>query len=372
MRQIEHYIQDACELLAVAEMQRIAESLGLSKKGPAAARREDFGKYVRERAITAADFAEYPEYRANIDKHIGTFVQRIAQVGKLKELTFHCTERESRNNSLKGDFVVEVAGQTRYSVSLKNYRNSIARPQVSAGTFNSIALSFLLEAAPGVGMYVNPTDRSEFRGSTKSVRDSVLKSVGHGWAIPILGKLDDLSQQIRDTFVRSADFEFLDESAFDRERKRVGKEGAEIVYQLLTRLPGGTVRDQIVDRIGFSGTEEQLMFDPVRYTDSITVPRFRDLIEGVRSGADFSFQIHGQGIRFQFTSNQKTLLSITVPFTINKNGAWISEHYPGNRLHPKEGVYLASGQRRPKKSKELATSVNTYLDLEATGIFLRG
>ena len=60
---------------------------------------------------------------------------------------------------------------------------------------------------------------------------------------------------------------------------------------------------------------------------------------------------------------------VDVPFTINKNGAWISEEYQGERFHAKEQKMLATGQRRPKKSKELATSTNTYVDFAAAGIF---
>ena len=78
----------------------------------------------------------------------------------------------------------------------------------------------------------------------------------------------------------------------------------------------------------------------------------------------------GQGLGIEFVHENVVVLKAQVPFTINKNGAWISgTPYAGVRLHHKEGVELAFGQRRPKKSRELATSVNTYLDLQPTGIF---
>jgi hypothetical protein len=69
-------------------------------------------------------------------------------------------------------------------------------------------------------------------------------------------------------------------------------------------------------------------------------------------------------------NGSRTLLQVDVPFTINKNGAWISgDYYTGTRWHAKEGRQLAWGQRRPKKSRELATSINTYVNFGATGIF---
>lgn len=370
MRQIEHYIQDACEILAVAEMQRQAEKLGLARGNRSTELMAEFENYVKKRGISRSDFEAFPQYVDNIRKHISVFVKRLSESRQVSDLVFSCTERESRNESKKGDFAVEIDGSSRLSVSLKNYRNSIARPQVSAGTFNSFALSFLLQPAPGVGMYVNPLDGSTFRGSSKTIRDQVLTSNGNSWAISYLNKLDKLNSEIKETFVYSPQFEFLDESKFDLERKRVGSRGAEIVHSLLEEMPIEKVREEIVSRIGFSGNEEQLMFDPTRYTDSITVPKFRELISGVRNHANFDFRMKGQGIAFEFSTKQTLLLSVHVPFTINKNGAWISENYEGTRMHPKEKVRLATGQRRPKKSKELATSVNTYLDLDSTGIFI--
>ena len=371
MKQIEHFIQDACELLAVAEMQLHAEELGLSKRRLSPERMREYEEYVRNHKITAMDFAEYPQYRDNIKKHVHRFVERLAAHRPFRDIVFNCTERESRNKSMKGDFAIQIDGATPISVSLKNYRNSIGRPQVSAGTFNSFALSFLLIPAPGVGMYINTHDGSVFRGSQQTRRNQVLRNSGSAWALKPLDKLDELNQQIKQTFVYSDEYEFLSEDKFDAERKRVGAAGAEIVFGILSALPPSDIRRQIVERIGFAGTEEQLMFDPERYTDSITVSLFRDLINAVRHDAHFDFRIKGQGIAFEFSHGRKPLLGIHVPFTINKNGAWISETYSGTRLHPKEGVRLATGQRRPKKSKELATSINTYLDLESTGIFIK-
>jgi hypothetical protein len=82
--------------------------------------------------------------------------------------------------------------------------------------------------------------------------------------------------------------------------------------------------------------------------------------------------IRGQGIGFDLINEDRVLLQVDVPFTINKNGAWISgDPYVGARWHEKEQASLAYGQRRPRKSRELATSINTYVNFGATGIFGR-
>lgn len=370
MEDIEHNIQDACEHLAVARMQEHAEKLGLSKLKRSAALIEAFNNEVKKNDVKQSDFLRFPEYVANIEKYIPFFVERVASTTRGRDLRFHCNEKDNRNDGLKGDFEIQIDGKAPISVSLKNYRNSVSRPQVSSGTFNSFALSFLFEQHSSVGMLKDPRDGSVFRGSTKSTRDAALLATNRGQFVALVRALDELNSEIKELFVKSPDWEYLDEVKFDAARKRVGSTGARIVIDILNRIAPRDIRSQIIARIGFDGKEEQLLFDPVRYSDTLTVPKFRRLILGVRETAELTFNIHGQGIGFVFGIDEEAILKIHVPFTINKNGAWISEIYTGTRLHKKEGVRLVTGQRRPKKSRELATSVNTYVDLEAAGIFI--
>ena len=42
----------------------------------------------------------------------------------------------------------------------------------------------------------------------------------------------------------------------------------------------------------------------------------------------------------------------------------------GKRFHKKEGIALEWRERRPKKSKEISTSVNTYVDFKKAGLFI--
>ena len=370
MRQVEHHIQDAMEHYAVGVMQQYAERLGLAKAGSSRSHFQDYKKHLQDRGVTASQLADYPEYQSNADKHLAIFVDRLAQSLSPSKLQFQCVEKEARNAGRKEDFLVQVNDKREIPFSLKNYRKSISRAQVSAGTFNSLACSFLFEPAGGVGMFVNPLDGKRFKGSNQSKRDEILQNSSRSSLISCFTKLDTLNDTIKQTFVYSPDFEFLDEDRFDAERKKVGTAGAKAVHDLLVALPRKHVRDVMLRRIGFDGVCEQLLFDPDSYSDSLTVPKFRNLIDKVRGRATLRFGIVGQSIRFVFEDGSEELLSVDIPFTINKNGAWISEEYSGTRFHKKEGKHLASGQRRPKKSRELATSVNTYVNLEGAGILI--
>jgi len=370
MRQVEHNIQDAFEPYAVGVMQATAEQLGLAPKGSSSIHFNTHKEHLRSRKVTSDDLETYPEYKQNADRHSKSFVLRLNHDRKPRTLRFDFVERDARNAGRKEDLIVILDGKESIPFSLKNYRNSIARAQVSAGTFNSLACSFLFDAGKGVGMYVDPTSGKRFKGSNRVQRDLILTATGRESAIENLALLDELNDEIKRLFVYSPEFEFLDEDTFDSHRKRVGTRGAEILHDLISSLPEEHIRSVMLARIGFDGSCEQLLFDPDSYSDSLTVPEFKYLIHKVRHDADMKFDIVGQSVRFAFSDSKKDLLVVDIPFTINKNGAWISEEYTGKRFHKKEGVALATGQRRPKKSKELATSVNTYVNFEAAGILL--
>ncbi len=188
--------------------------------------------------------------------------------------------------------------------------------------------------------------------------------------MPLMVKLDELNAAIKDRFVYDPDFEFLDEDEFDKARKEVGASGQAIILEILHRLDPATVKDRLLEMTGLDGREEVLLLDPYRRSDTITNEGFCQLRFGVSDPAStVEFGAHGQSIRFEFILGSRSLLTVDVPFTINKNGAWISDEYEGTRFHEKEGLELATGQRRPMKSKQLATSTNTYVDFDAAGIF---
>jgi len=221
----------------------------------------------------------------------------------------------------------------------------------------------------GVGMFLDGTG-TRFRGSTVSKRDAALRDLGRPEIIPLMQQLDELNRSIKKRFVYSDEFAFLDEAKFDAARKQVGADGQAIILQILNTLGMDLVKARLLKMTSLDGHEEVLIMDPAQRSDTITNSRFKQLRFGVANAESIvTWATHGQSIRFEFVLSGQALLTVDVPFTINKNGAWISEEYVGERWHVKEGGNLSTGQRRPKKSKELATSTNTYVDFAAAGIF---
>lgn len=371
MRRRAHYIQDACELYAVALMQELAEERDFAINANSQSKYEAFRAYAEARELSKQDFTTgtYSAYMSNVDEHIPSFVNRIASHFD-GPVDFEDVEAEYRNLGKKGDFIIVQLDGEEVSVSLKNYRKTVGSSQVCSGTFNSFIVNFLFESA-GVGMAVNPKSGETFRGSSTEERDQALHDIGHGNLVPYMHQLDELNQQIKERFVYSEEWEFLDEDEFDRARKECGEAGASIALEVLQQVDEDVIQDRVLAMTGLDGAEEALMIDPGRSVDSLTSSAYRQLLKDAQAeDTRVVFSKHGQGIRFALQRGSKTVLSAHVPFTINKNGAWISgEPYEGTRYHEKEGVELAYGQRRPKKSKELATSVNTWVDFDEAGIF---
>ena len=370
----EHHVQDALEVYAVARMQKLAQDRGMAITADADEKLAAFIDYAAARGYTPGFFDTGPwaVYKRSYDHHLPAFVGRLADTAFPGErLDFLSVETEYRAAGLKGDFViVRSFGGPLISVSMKNYRGDIRRPQFNAQTYNSFALGLLFEGQ--VGVYADPITGGRFKGSSVVPRDAALVANGYAALVPFMHQLDELNRQIKAEFVYDPRFEFLDETneaIYKAECKRVGDAGADILVEILALLDPGQIKARLLKMTGLDGAEETLLMDSKRCSDTLTNPTFRALRDTVQAG-HVEFERRGQSIVFMFADGARRVLPVNVPFTINKNGAWISDPTPPEgAFHVKEGKVLLFGQRRPKKSKELATSINTYVDFAATGIF---
>lgn len=374
MQQKQHHIQDALELYAVALLQRLAQERGVALSRDAAGKLRAFHTYAAARGLTDSDFdsGEWAAYKATLDKFLPCFVDRLIQTLPGRRMDFIDVEAAYRDTNKKGDFVIVTDRGETISVSLKNYLGRGLRPQLSSGTYNSFVLGFLFEA-DGVGCYKDPQTGTRFKGSTVARRDSVLDANGYGKIKAVMQRMDELNRQIKQRFVYSPEFKYLDEGLFKEARQECGDAGATLALQALAPLDNDRIKARLLKMTGFDGKEEILLLYQDRFTDSITVPGFGKLRAAVQApDTKVTFAKRGQSIRFDFVAGGEVILSVDVPFTINKNGAWISSPpFKGLQYHDGEKMNLAWGQRRPKKSKELATSTNTYVDFsKKPGIFI--
>ena len=371
MRDEEHHAQDAAELYAVYLLQRLAEDQGRAITYDSGAKHLAYVKHVVDHGYPpdGADSSRWSVYKRSCDRHLPSFFARLARKYPRDSFDFTNVEVENRNAQRKGDFLITKSDGMSLSVSLKNYRNGALRPQLNSGTFNSFILNFLFDS-DGVGWFNDP-NRWTVPNTPAAKRDQVLQRNGYSDIVVIMHEIDQLNLDIRTRFIDTPEFEYLDEETFDRARKECGAAGATLALKILARMDESRLKARALSMIGMDGSEEMLIMDPERCSDSITIAAFQALRESLRDPAThLRCERRHQGIGFDFVGEGKTLLRFYVPFTINKNGAWISgDRYEGVRFHKKEGRYLSYGQRRPKKSRELATSINTYVDFSTSGIF---
>ncbi len=373
MRDEEHYVQDTLEVYAVARLQQLAQEARLAITADANLKMQAFRNYAAGHGFTEDVFVvgRWRVYKATYDRHLPVFFSRLAEKFPGKLFDFTNTEVANRNAQLKGDFLITMSPSgTSLSVSLKNYRNGAKRPQLNSGTYNSFILNFLFES-PSVGTFADPKTRGTFRSTPAAERNEALTRNGYGAIVEYMAQMDLLNKRIRARFIDTPEFEMLDEAVFDRARKQCGELGANLAATILTHIDPARLKARALKMVGMDGIEEMLIMDPDLFSDTITDPVFAALRHSLHDPDCVVVPARkGQGLAMDFVKGVRTLLEVTVPFTINKNGAWISgDSYAGTRYHEKEGVRLAYGQRRPKKSRELATSINTYVNFGATGIF---
>ncbi|MEI8334896.1 MAG: hypothetical protein WCH74_13750, partial [Chloroflexota bacterium] len=260
----EHHVQDALEVYAVARMQKLAQDRGMAITADADEKLAAFIDYAAARGYTPGFFDTGPwaVYKRSYDHHLPAFVGRLADTAFPGErLDFLSVETEYRAAGLKGDFViVRSFGGPLISVSMKNYRGDIRRPQFNAQTYNSFALGLLFEGQ--VGVYADPITGGRFKGSSVVPRDAALVANGYAALVPFMHQLDELNRQIKAEFVYGPDFAFLDETneaTYKAECKRVGDAGAAILMEILALLDPDQIKSRLLKITGLDGAEETLL-----------------------------------------------------------------------------------------------------------------
>jgi len=382
MEDIEHYIQDSCELLAVAKLQKLAEDASRAitrdardKFAAYDAYRLDPGRNVDEPLLADKHAKHFRTYKSNLETHLPGFFTRLCEYLPGESFNFIDVEREARNDGGREDFLIDRSSGEPIRMSLKNYRKSAARPQVCSGTWNSFIVNFLFAGAGAVGMVLHPPTGAVFKGSDREARDQAIGDLGLAEILPLVHQTDDLNDELRAIFVDGDAFKFYDEVLFNEARKRFGLQGVALAEQVLRKVGDERVKARVLTLAGLDAGDEVLLIDPTRCADSLTSRKFHEIRErALNPSSAIVFEPSGQTLTFWITDGgEQRILPVSVPFTINSNGAWWrdGEPFEGTREKNDKGhiLHLRYGQRRPYKSRELATSVNTYLELKKAGIF---
>ena len=374
-----HYIQDAMEAYAVYKLTSLAESYGLSTSNDSNDKYTEFQRYCDERNINPSTYRTGKVYHEMFENHLPKFFDALMIRFPNSRFDFIDVEREFRNQNMKGDFVIKVSGDHNetISVSLKAYKGGFGRIQVCSGTFNSFITNFLFEPA-GVGMFMSP-DGVRFKGSNTVARDREIRKLGYENIISEINKLDDILTEVKDYFVRDdlADNYFNIGSSgktiaqeWSDGHTTYGNRGIDISLNILrNNFSDSQIKNRLVKMVGFDGNEELLLLDKKRWISSVTSDKMMRLINLIRSDeTTVNYGRHGKSIRFDFVNDGDVILQVDVPFCLDKNGAWWLPKDKKPAYKKKDKCVVQYGQRRPKKSKELSLSTNTYVNIIGSGV----
>jgi hypothetical protein len=259
------------------------------------------------------------------------------------------------------------------SISVKNYKNGYKRIQLCSGTWNSFLNNFLFEP-DGVGMFIDPKNGERFNGSNRQRRDSLIRHLGLEPLIDVYRFIDETNDSIRAFYADNPKARMFQDVAdlWKTDCEIHGTHAAKQLENALSKVNPIKVKHRLLVMTGLNFEEELLLMGKGKYLCSLVNIPYRELLSAVNhQSTRVDHRATGQSLKFSIQSNNgKELLEIEVPFTLQKNGAWYlpKEPYFGKKFHAKEGISLEYGERRPKKSRELATSTNTYLDLARLGL----
>jgi hypothetical protein len=366
----DHYIQDAGECFTVWKFQEELENRGKALSIESEKCKLEFTNYCTTRKLL--NKFNKSIYRKNILAISTLFITNLIELYPNRKMRIINTEVENRNKSLKGDFKILFDDNSFKSVSLKNYKGGYERIQLCSGTWNSLINKFFLKEAEGPGMFYNIEEGQEgkkYRGSNISIRNNNYKLLGYSAIIPLIERYDTINKTIKEKYVYNNSTLYWNDTVATSWKKDCtiyGCEASKIAKECLENLDSKVVLDKLLNMANLNNKEELLLIGNGKMLCSLFDKNYKTMLERVNSpNCNIKFINNNQTLTFNIFDKIGTIVSIDIPFTLQKNGAWfLEEEYRDKKYyHPKEGKELVYGERRPKKSKEIATSTNMWFDI---------
>ena len=367
----DHYIQDAAEVYFVSLLQEHAVNSKVAITDNALEKYNTFIKYCQDRNVL--DEFTKSIYKENADIVVPKLILDIIAKYPNRKFDFLNVECEFRGKKLKGDFIIRFVDDSFISVSLKNYKKGFNRIQLCSGTWHSFLNNFLFESA-GVGTFVDPFTQEIFQGCNRTYRDGLLMKLGYGALKEVYKYFDKTLDEIKDFYTYGEDADLWDNisAQWKNDCSTYGLGAVTNIISALDSIPKDVVKNRIIKMTGLNYDEEILLVGKGKYLCSLFNQKYAQILErvnSVESGVEYIAK--GKGLLFTLCDSVGVIVNIEVPFTLQKNGAWHlpRKKYSKTQCHNKEGIDLLYGQRRPKKSKEISTSTNTYLNLKKSGVY---
>ena len=366
----DHFIQDAAEAYIVYLLQKFAIDNQVALTDDVSDKYNTFIQYCEDRDVL--DEFNKSVYKENIDAVVDKFFADLLAKYPGRKFDFVDVEREFRDKKLKGDFIIQFGDGSSVSFSLKNYKKGFNRIQLCSGTWHSFLNNFLFEPA-GVGTFIDPYTQEVFQGCDREYRDNLIEKLGYNALKNVYNFFDTVNDTIKEfyTYGEQARYWKNVSSQWKNDCASYGLKAAETIISALDSISKDAVKNRIIKMAGLNYDEEILLVGQGKYLCSLFNQKYAQILERVNSNESVvEYNTNKKGVLFTLRDSAGVIVSIEVPFTLQKNGAWYlpKAKYSGAEYHEKEGVDLVHGERRPKKSKQISTSINTYLNLKKAGV----
>ena len=365
---IDHKIQIDAEIYFVYLLQSISEKEGLAAANSAAKMLNELESKLKSHNLTEKQFygSTYAKNAEIATKSF--FVALVKAFPAAKTFDFRLVVTEYRNKSMKGDIVINIGTKQEISVSLKNYKNSLGDIQTCSGTWYSFLINFVLESV-GPGKYIDPFTGEVFMSKETEKLYEILNKLSHCGIVKSLVAIKTINDKMRKKYIDGDKFRNWSDTkdSWKDDCRDLSHTAIDLAYNALQSLPQDFLKKRVLKASGLDGEEELLMVGKGGvWKSSITHKSYKVLLEKLRE-SELVVEKVKKTIRFIFqTKDKESILSIDCPFTLQKNGAWHcpKEKYEGKQFHQKEGIELYWGDIRPKKSRQLNTSVNMWVKLK--------
>lgn len=373
--QKKHFSQNIGELYVVAYLQQLAHEHGLAFASDGTKEHDEFVAYCVERNMLET-FLKSP-YKRTADIVVIDFFNQLKNKFPGEKFWFELVRHQFRSQNKKGDFVIHLLSGVRKSQSLKNQVMGCESVQLFSGTVMSFFAPILMPT-DGVGQVIDPVTGTTFMPSKdRARRNRAYAHLGYAELIPILEKLDAMHEKYKYRYAidEAALFYLNIKDQLDADRKQFGHEAAGLLIDGLNLIPKDLVKNRLLEMTGLvNDGEDILIMGKGQYISSLFDDKFNTLIHRLNaSTSEVSYGKEGQGLSFSFNDENGTIMTIKVPLTLNLNGCWAwiqTPYFEGAKYYDskKDKGFFAWGERRPNKSKEFATSTNTFLRFSSIGI----
>lgn len=359
----QHFIQDAGELYVVYKIQHYLEWMGQNLNFLSGNKWDEFLNYCNDPKRNILSKFRSSDYCKLIDNNIEKFVNKLIKKYNQK-MDVKNVEVEYRNKGKKGDFIIIFKDNNHISVSLKVYKKGFDNIQMCSGTWSSFVNQFFFEKIGKPGMY-KTIDGNEFKGSDFKERNKQYEKINKKNIINLLENIDSINENIKNKYIYGDFAEFYTkevDTSWKTDCKNNGTLACNLVKNILNELPLNTIKNKILTMGDLHCNEELFLIGPSGFVCSLFDEKYKNFLKRICSEVSkLEINTNKQSLEFKFSDSIGDIVKISVPFTFNKNGAWLMTGSSKPELHKKENKFLSKTQRRPKKSKELATSTNMWL-----------